>query len=56
MIRVEVQNADVSMGDERIVGNFHGNSGTNLILISDDETGYMPYRVDNFSNEVSNNN
>lgn len=52
MIRVEVQNADVSMGDEKIVGNFHGNSGTNLILISDDETGYMPYRIDNFSNEV----
>nr|XP_011467498.1 PREDICTED: uncharacterized protein LOC101298156 [Fragaria vesca subsp. vesca] len=51
MIRVEVQNADVSLGDETIVGNFHGNSGTNLILISDDETGYMPYRVDNFSNE-----
>ncbi|VVA31867.1 PREDICTED: vacuolar [Prunus dulcis] len=51
MIRVEVQNADVSMGDEKIVGNFHGNSGTNLILISDDETGYMPYRIDNFSNE-----
>ncbi|BFG24048.1 hypothetical protein CerSpe_103220 [Prunus speciosa] len=51
MIRVEVQNADVSMGDEKIVGNFHGNSGTNLILISNDETGYMPYRIDNFSNE-----
>ncbi|XP_050382411.1 uncharacterized protein LOC126799284 isoform X2 [Argentina anserina] len=51
MIRVEVQNADVSVGDEKIVGSFHGNSGTNLILVSDDETGYMPYRVDNFSNE-----
>ncbi|KAM1717129.1 hypothetical protein COP2_025269 [Malus domestica] len=51
MIRVEVQNADVSPGDEKIIGNFHGNSGTNLILISDDETGYMPYRIDNFSNE-----
>ncbi|XP_062008854.1 uncharacterized protein LOC133725578 isoform X1 [Rosa rugosa] len=51
MIRVEVQNADVSVGDEKIVGNFYGNSGTNLILVSDDETGYMPYRVDNFTNE-----
>lgn len=53
MIRVEVQNADVLIGDEKIGGNYSGNSGTNLILISDDDTGYMPYRVDNFSKEVS---
>lgn len=52
MIRVEVQNADVSMGGEKIVGNIKGNSGTNLILLSDDDTGYMPYRIDNFSMEV----
>jgi len=52
MIRVEVQNADISMGDEKIVGNIKGNSGTNLILLSDDDTGYMPYRIDNFSKEV----
>lgn len=52
IIRVEVQNADVSVGDEKIVGTLHGNSGTNLILLSDDDTGYMPYRVDNFSKEV----
>ncbi|XP_027919445.1 uncharacterized protein LOC114177994 isoform X3 [Vigna unguiculata] len=51
MIRVEVQNADISMGDEKIVGNIKGNSGTNLILLSDDDTGYMPYRIDNFSKE-----
>lgn len=52
MIRVEVQNADVSIGDEKIVGSLHGSSGTNLILLSDDDTGYMPYRIDNFSKEV----
>lgn len=52
MIRVEVQNADISVGDEKIVGSIKGNSGTNLILLSDDDTGYMPYRIDNFSKEV----
>jgi hypothetical protein len=52
MIRVEVQNADVSIGDEKIVGSLRGSSGTNLILLSDDDTGYMPYRIDNFSKEV----
>ncbi|KAK7315042.1 hypothetical protein VNO77_33574 [Canavalia gladiata] len=51
MMRVEVQNADISIGDEKIVGNIKGNSGTNLILLSDDDTGYMPYRIDNFSKE-----
>ena len=53
IIRVEVQNADVSSGDEKVVGSLDGNSGTNLILLSDDDTGYMPYRVENFSKEVS---
>ncbi|XP_022765514.1 uncharacterized protein LOC111310374 isoform X3 [Durio zibethinus] len=51
MIRVEVQNADVSIRDEKIVGSLQGNSGTNLILLSEDDTGYMPYRIDNFSKE-----
>ncbi|XVE86346.1 hypothetical protein DITRI_Ditri18aG0027900 [Diplodiscus trichospermus] len=51
MIRVEVQNADVSIKDEKIVGSVQGNSGTNLILLSEDDTGYMPYRIDNFSKE-----
>ncbi|KAK8498349.1 hypothetical protein V6N12_032902 [Hibiscus sabdariffa] len=51
MIRVEVQNADVSIKDEKIVGSLQGNCGTNLILISEDDTGYMPYRIDNFSKE-----
>lgn len=53
MIRVEVQNANVSVKDEKIIGSLHGNSGTNLILLSDDDTGFMPYRIDNFSKEVS---
>ncbi|KAK7300278.1 hypothetical protein RJT34_11120 [Clitoria ternatea] len=39
LIRVEVQNADISMRDEKVVGNIKGNSGTNLILLSDDDTG-----------------
>ncbi|XP_062110985.1 uncharacterized protein LOC133822610 isoform X2 [Humulus lupulus] len=51
IIRVEVQNADVSVRDEKVVGSLHGESGTTLILLSDDDTGYMPYRIDNFSRE-----
>ncbi|XP_031091593.1 uncharacterized protein LOC115996484 isoform X5 [Ipomoea triloba] len=51
MIRVEVQSADFSIRDEKIVGSPRGNSGTNLILLSDDDTGFMPYRIDNFSKE-----
>ncbi|KAJ0089376.1 hypothetical protein Patl1_33066 [Pistacia atlantica] len=51
MIRVEVQNPDISIRDEKIIGSPDGNSGTNLILLSDDDTGYMPYRIDNFSKE-----
>ncbi|KAJ8775429.1 hypothetical protein K2173_023194 [Erythroxylum novogranatense] len=51
MIRVEIQNADISTKDEKIVGSLHGNSGTNLILLSDDDMGFMPYRIDNFSKE-----
>ncbi|XVF60869.1 hypothetical protein PTKIN_Ptkin08bG0082800 [Pterospermum kingtungense] len=38
MIRVEIQNADVSIRDEKIVGSLHRNSGTNLILLSEDDT------------------
>ncbi|XP_038879510.1 uncharacterized protein LOC120071354 isoform X2 [Benincasa hispida] len=50
VLRIEVQNVDVSI-DNKIVGNGHGNLGTNLILLSDDDTGYVPYRIDNFSKE-----
>ncbi|KAK3033799.1 hypothetical protein RJ639_034370 [Escallonia herrerae] len=44
-------NADVSIRDEKVMGSPHGNYGTNLILLSDDDTGFMPYRIDNFSRE-----
>lgn len=53
MMRVEVRSADVPVGEEKIVGSTSGNSGTNLILLSDDDTGFMPYRIDNHSREVS---
>ncbi|KAJ4962382.1 hypothetical protein NE237_022321 [Protea cynaroides] len=51
MMRVEVQNADVSIKDDKIVGSSQGKSGTYLILLSDDDTSFMPYRIDNFSKE-----
>ncbi|KAL3650642.1 hypothetical protein CASFOL_007045 [Castilleja foliolosa] len=51
MMRVEVRSADVSVGEEKIVGSTSGNSGTNLILLSVDDTGFMPYRIDNHSRE-----
>ncbi|KAK1306903.1 hypothetical protein QJS10_CPA10g00690 [Acorus calamus] len=51
MVRVEVQNADVSITDDKIVGRSSGSLGTLLILLSDDNTGFMPYRIDNFSKE-----
>ncbi|XP_071697656.1 intermembrane lipid transfer protein VPS13 [Rutidosis leptorrhynchoides] len=51
MVRVEVQNADDAIKDDKVFGNPHGDSGTNLVLLSDDDTGFMPYRIDNFSKE-----
>ncbi|KAJ8450353.1 hypothetical protein Cgig2_004810 [Carnegiea gigantea] len=51
IIRVEVQNAD-ALRDEHITGNIMGNSGTIFILLSDDDTGFVPYRIDNFSKET----
>lgn len=53
MMHVEVRSADVSDRGEKIVGSTAGNSGTNLILLSEDHTGFMPYRIDNHSREVS---
>lgn len=52
MVRVEVQNADVSISKENVIKNPSGHSLTHLILLSDDKTGFMPYRIDNFSMEV----
>ncbi|XP_021760935.1 LOW QUALITY PROTEIN: uncharacterized protein LOC110725772 [Chenopodium quinoa] len=51
VIRIEVQNADV-IQDEKIIDNAIGKSGTNFILLSDDDTGFMPYRIDNFTKET----
>lgn len=52
MLHVEVRSADVSDGGEKIVGSTTGTSGTNLIVLSEDHTGFMPYRIDNHSREV----
>lgn len=52
MVRVEVQNADMSISKEDMIKNSSGHSMTHLILLSDDDTGFMPYRIDNFSMEV----
>ena len=46
MVRVEVQNADLDVHSKKF-------SGTVLILLSDDKTGFVPYRIDNFSMEVT---
>lgn len=51
MVRVEVQNASAAVGDVKSVDNSDGSLGTYLILLSDDDTGFMPYRIDNFSME-----
>ncbi|KAG9141648.1 hypothetical protein Leryth_015341 [Lithospermum erythrorhizon] len=51
LIRIEVQSADMSFKEEKIVGRPTGDSGTHLILVSIDDTGFMPYRIDNFSKE-----
>ncbi|KAL6580643.1 hypothetical protein OROMI_008667 [Orobanche minor] len=51
MMRVEMRSADVSAREGKIVASTSGNSGTNLILLSVDNTGFMPYRIDNHSRE-----
>uniref|UniRef100_A0A453S1X5 Uncharacterized protein n=1 Tax=Aegilops tauschii subsp. strangulata TaxID=200361 RepID=A0A453S1X5_AEGTS len=49
--RVEVQNADIDMHSKKIAGRNNSTTGTILILLSDDKTGFVPYRIDNFSLE-----
>lgn len=51
MVRVEIQNADLAISDENLIRNSNRNNVTQLILLSDDKTGFMPYRIDNFSME-----
>lgn len=53
MVRVEVRSADVYVSKGKIVGSTSGNSGTNLIVLFEDDTCFMPYRIDNHSREVS---
>jgi len=53
MVRVEVQNGDLDVYSKRFSGKNNVNTGTVLILLSDDKTGFVPYRIDNFSMEVS---
>jgi hypothetical protein len=53
MVRVEVQNADLDLNSNRFSGKNNINTGTVLILLSDDKTGFVPYRIDNFSMEVT---
>ncbi|KAF8712705.1 hypothetical protein HU200_028469 [Digitaria exilis] len=51
MVRVEVQNADLDVHSKKFSGRNNINTGTILILLSDDKTGFVPYRIDNFSME-----
>ncbi|OEL27452.1 putative vacuolar protein sorting-associated protein 13A [Dichanthelium oligosanthes] len=51
MVRVEVQNADLDVRSKKVSGRNNINTGTVLILLSDDKTGFVPYRIDNFSME-----
>jgi hypothetical protein len=53
MVRVEVQNADLDVHCKKFSGRNNINTGTVLILLSDDKTGFVPYRIDNFSMEVT---
>jgi hypothetical protein len=52
MLRVEVSSMLASAGGEQGAGPAGGSLGTYLILLSDDETGFMPYRIENFTLEV----
>lgn len=54
MVRVEILNANILTGEEKVAGNSSEQSGTYLVLLSDDDSGFMPYRIDNFSMEVCN--
>ncbi|KAL6856895.1 hypothetical protein ACP4OV_018277 [Aristida adscensionis] len=51
MVRVEVQNADIDIHSKKFSGRNNISTGTILILLSDDKTGFVPYRIDNFSME-----
>jgi hypothetical protein len=42
-----------SIHSKKFSGRNNINTGTVLILLSDDKTGFVPYRIDNFSMEVN---
>lgn len=52
MLRVEVSIVGGSAGGAEGAGPAGGGLGTCLILLSNDETGFMPYRIENFTLEV----
>ncbi|KAG6546751.1 hypothetical protein Mapa_011940 [Marchantia paleacea] len=51
MLRVEVSIVGGSAGGAEGAGPAGGGLGTCLILLSNDETGFMPYRIENFTLE-----
>ncbi|KAH7441415.1 hypothetical protein KP509_03G037800 [Ceratopteris richardii] len=51
ILRVEVQNAGSFQHASNAMPSTDNSLGTFLLLISDDESGFMPYRIENFSLE-----
>ncbi|KAL2613042.1 hypothetical protein R1flu_024734 [Riccia fluitans] len=51
MLRVEVSIVGGTAGGAEGAGPAGGSLGTCLILLSNDETGFMPYRIENFTLE-----
>lgn len=52
ILRVEVQNAMSVENELNDISSTDNSLGTYLILLSNDESGFMPYRIENFSLEV----
>eukprot|EP00249_Psilotum_nudum_P016244 c25743_g1_i1 orf=309-3461(-) len=51
MVRIEVQNGSFLENGKNEIGSPDNSMGMYLIFVSDDDTGFMPYRIDNCSNE-----
>ncbi|MCO5559154.1 hypothetical protein L7F22_012747 [Adiantum nelumboides] len=51
MLRVEVRNAALLENNSQNISSTDNSLGTYLILLSDDESGFMPFRIENFSLE-----
>eukprot|EP00250_Pteridium_aquilinum_P003331 c13650_g2_i1 orf=2-889(+) len=51
ILRAEVQNALSLENELHDISSTNNSLGTYLILLSDDESGFMPYRIENFSLE-----